>query len=1480
MFAKIFFEGKHNKFKMFNDANGITEISTLNKAIRGERSTPKAFVEEVGKLNMKVKSGTKLTPVGITQSFFHVDALKKVFCYVMGQEPDIAEKSRDMMFCTLLLEAANESCVSAEAFDKREKLTDAEYNKILEEIENTPIPEEYTKKAVPAPTEAPSAAEAVPEPVPEPPAAEPEDLFAEFRKLAEKYFKAIKKVGRFGQYFPTKQDGKFISDITVTLKTSNQEALRFEHVLFPPEELPEDCKFSVSLSGKGGIGKSFLFLHLIETIFDNENERYSNVIPLYIELQKVNNDYGCDIRQALINELKRVDHDLTEERFSEYMKAAGSKVIVFADGMNEVVGIEKRGNIANSITDTASDYNCRFCISSRENHAGMFNNLARINGYFRASEVNKLTPKQIKDYLHKHTSDVQYSDLHSGTRKLLETPQGLEMFVSLVGSDRSNANRFTSLGELILAYSDSILGISSYRGDPNYDFSFEETLEEIAYNWVKDSVFECKLTQDQREKIRFLRNNQNLNLEAIFPCTYGSYYDIEATFTFSHQNFRDCYCARFIARKIKCLNSENISRTFSDFFNPSTSTVTNNDDILELVSAFTSSGPNEYDKKAIDTLRQASKDEKAPLQNYDYPLNVLIKIFALRKDNCIAELDFTDLDLREVSLNGYYLFNKKTGDSTIFYNTKLNVNTFLKNGLDTAARTITKFRYKGKEYIAAFASTSALIIDIAESQARIVRGLSNHGKVNCCCVTSKNGLPLIYLGQGSSADPSTKNEPDKINGVLSEFYPHILFMHENEDEAFVPQKYVKQNLLGDIGSVESICTGKLGSEEYIFYATGNGKLGMIKNYQVGNHLNSFILLDDNDNMLWSQKRCCLTYSVKNNMLFVGWKKGLYFIDCSKPITVSAAEKKYINMRNSPPAPDILPVCYVGEDDTEVIDYDIEDIFACDNFLFVNLVYKIAVFKILDTSGHIVFCDFIYPAGKDNDSIKFTRFSECHVTNGFASVLVGVNADRYRPSKNTSDRQIKRFYQIFYSEDEEQPDRFTKGLGNDYDGFATWTGVFYTLSDKTFLASVSSRRTVEIDCISDEEIPKRTYAGAYNGVHYIDINGGDQKKKRIICGNYDGNVVCLKSSVRYNGSQAHEVWKVENVFHLHENWVWKCVFLSETQILSCGYDGKLWLTDIQSEKRICLLNEEGEQFLDFCIDRCTDTIWVISKNKVFCVKKTGDEWDQKTQTTIDSFKNLNTEKICFRTIAIDQLSTDDAKKEDTPILFYNDGKGGEGHIVMINAPRKMDFLDLTSYNNNKIYSVDNPYIRHMRFHSFNGKRRLIGVGNVGKCSLFFIAKYAGDNEQIVGRMVIESIETSQFGEINDFTVTESEKGYVLWLAHKDFTVSAYRLFDSPRNLGIKNYDKPSAVKMPDQPMCLRACGSYVLIGLLNGEVIKASISTFQKNYTEYATISTENVARTYADLMANTSVKLKNCKYDEEEEEFSSMMQNYFIMEQD
>lgn len=120
---------------------------------------------------------------------------------------------------------------------------------------------------------------------------------ATFRIFAQEYFDQIKYKGRFKHYGidVNEESDSYIEGITVTLKTSNDDAIDFENVIFPKGVDPDECRSSISLCGKGGIGKSFLILHLIKEIFDNPGARFTNIIPLYIELQKVNNEYGGDV---------------------------------------------------------------------------------------------------------------------------------------------------------------------------------------------------------------------------------------------------------------------------------------------------------------------------------------------------------------------------------------------------------------------------------------------------------------------------------------------------------------------------------------------------------------------------------------------------------------------------------------------------------------------------------------------------------------------------------------------------------------------------------------------------------------------------------------------------------------------------------------------------------------------------------------------------------------------------------------------------------------------------------------------------------------------------------------------------------------------------------------------------------------------------------------------------------------------------------
>ena len=1279
-----------------------------------------------------------------------------------------------------------------------------------------------------------------------------------FRKIAQEYFDQIKYKGRFKHYGidVNEESDSYIEGITVTLKTSNDDAIDFEDVIFPKGTDPDECRSSISLCGKGGIGKSFLILHLIKEIFDNPKARFTNIIPLYIELQKVNNEYGGNVWKALYEEIRTYSHSassLTEQEFDAYMRSAENKVIVFADGMNEVIGVEKRSAIATSITKIADVYHCRFCISSRENHVGMFNRLAGLSGQFEDAKVNKLTETQIKKYLEVHRCAAQYSEIPSETQKLLETPQGLAMYVTLVGNDKSKVNAFTSLGSLIRAFSDRMLGIEEKKKSPRFDLSFEEALEEIAYNWVKDSIFEGKITKDQRKK---LFKNEDIDVNVIFPCKDDEQ-TLYSIYEFSHQNFRDCYCARFIAHRILELDDDNIDKIFDEYFNLAKSNVTDNLEILELVSAFVCSGKTGFDKQAIDMIRKAAHRADNPMINYDYPLSRMIKIFAFRNKNCIAKLDLSDLDLREVSLSTYELFDKSTGDTTKFYHTLINSNTFLKTGLDTASSTIAKFVYKDREYVVAFASTSILVIDVQETQARVLRNLYSNGWVSCCCSTYKNGIPVIYLGQK--------------NGTISEFYPHIMFMQDNDSECFVKQRYAKQDIsTSNKNAVESIYDVVLGTDEYIVFSTVGGKFCALKKYQTGT--DKYITFDLDEKSVQDTKTACrMTYSKKFNVLLIAYHKAVYMIDCSLDASKIASESIMIKY----------------EDTTFELENDIADIYACGKYVFINLEFKIAVFEIVNGNTiQLQFKTYIFPAGDENNSVQYTKFSEMPTESSSACVLVGVKAGGNEENK-ASEHSLKRFYQLYYSENE-AADKLTKGVGNDYDDFTTWTGVFYKFSGKTFLATVSDGRTVEVDCEEDEEFPKKIYPGAYNGVHYIDIMNANDSGATIICGNYDGMVLCIRCDI---GSKNNN-WYVDNVFTLHRNWVWKCISLDPSHFISCGYDGKLWLVDTSVNSKELLLNKEGEKFYDFCIDKDNNSIWIVSEHKLFHVGKNDLTWQNGSICELEGIKPY----YCFRTIAIDSVSCDDEKMDNMPVLFYNEGTGKQGHIAKVIYYKeggtyrlKTDLIDLEDkefseeIEENGKKKINYLFIRHMRFHNFNGRKRLIAVGNIGNKGVLLIAKYNGDNEDDASRMSV--VYYKKIGkQINDLTVTQDNGEYILWLAHKDCMVRAFRIIMNGSDLKLENIGKRSApddndnckVKMPDQPMCLRCYNETVLIGLLNGDIMQATISeSSEKNEI----MVTQKVIRTYADLISCPSVKLRQCICDEKEE-LKSQLQGYFTVEEE
>ncbi len=1330
-----------------------------------------------------------------------------------------------------------------------------------------------------------------------------------YRKKANEYFKKICSIGRFEKYWPKESDDTkhYINGINVSLKTSGEKSISFEDILFPPNTNIDQETSSISLCGKGGIGKTFLILRMMETIF--KNNKYANIIPLYIALQKIDKNYKGDVFDALLGEITAYcgTDSITKDEFESFLRSNSNKVIIFADGMNEVTGDENRSTLATSLTDMQRIYGCRICVSSRQNHVNMFNRLAGTS-HFKDAEVNDLQESQINKYLSDSGCIARYSEIRFETAKLLETAQGLAMYAVLVGKDKSKINSFTSLGGLILAYSDLLLDINRDEiSDPSV-LEFEKILEEIAYSWVNTSNFSGEVTDKQINAISAKKNIKDIFIKITNTNSTTSIYE------FSHQNFRDMYCSRFLARQISKINDDNIETVFNEYFNLSKSLVSDNDEVLELTSAFI----EDKVKKAIEILRKAANREEKPLTNYDYPLSRLIRIHAFGYNNNISELDLSNLDLREITVSGYQLYSDNKSKYTIFNEAKISTATFLKNGLDTASSTITKYEYENKTYVVAFARTSIAVIDVAENQVQVVRNLPSNKWVNCCYATEKNGEPVIYLGHE--------------NGIISEFYPKVLYLN---------QRYVKQDLpIKSVGEIFSINGIIVKDEEYIVVSSIQGQQGYLsvyKKYQVGDNKFISISLPDIislDKYKLDYTNCKMTYSPKAELILVSFIDRIYVYNCKKLFKEQAGKELHLYVDKGFETPYVTTHCGIvstSEEQLIPVELNIRDIYACDyvenNYViirfFVNRCNKIDLFELEvpqnedNTPDSYKACLLhSYDPANTNDKkapkANYTKFSEIAIPNSnyinhTTRVLVGISVDK--PYDD-----FHRFYELYCSDAQNKLDIATENVGNKYNGYVTHTGVYYNLKNikRRFLATVSDYRTIEIDCIGDEEYPKRTYYGAYNGVHYIDTSSDCEK---IICGNYDGYVVELEKQILGRGDNRKSKWIVSDAMHHHTKWVWKTLYLNANNnyIVSCSYDGKFILTsksdtDMQST---CIIKDDKKLF-DFCISSNGDKIYVISESgTLHTIESSVSNSNTVTLMLKDSKKIVNNPNSNLRTITIDDY-------DDHPVLFYNDGKDTLGHIIKYTHDNEhTDFIDLntdtfkTNIETNGQSVTKYAFIRNMGFVRFDDYKEdwrcLIAVGDLHKKGIVLIAGYdkdgSGDIDQT--RMsVYDSITVD--GNINDFTITKYKNEYILWLAHKNLRISAYRLIATDGKIKIRNFimkeklmqdtskgngshsienigdsEKTVIKQTDDQPMCLKAYkNDKVLIGLLNGDVLQASLH-YDQNVCQHefrclgeTVIHLTNVIHTHADLNSIYKVELNNCQIDDKEE-FKKQLDAYF-----
>ena len=1025
-----------------------------------------------------------------------------------------------------------------------------------------------------------------------------------------------------------------------------------------------------------------------------------------------------------------------------------------------------------------------------------------------------------------------------------------------MGSNLENPIQFKSLGELLECYCNSHLEKDTH----NAYLECEKALLEIGYKMVLKGWFTISET-DIGNILKEAVKNQTIleeNIPTIEKSLFGENSPVRSIFNknkkgiyeFTHQNFRDLYCAKKFASKIETISPETLSNKLESIF--IANNVTMNDEILELASAFIGRGRTSI-QSIIDIIRENANDLTGKYaNNYDFPLSVLIRIYAFAHNNNISDLNLSELDLTEVCLNGYELFDKAPENGINLYDAKISFNTFLKVGLPTGSSSICTYVINDKTYIAAFDRTTAMIIDVEENQRQLVRNLSDNGWVNVAYPTTINGEICILLGY------------DK--GKVDVFYPSRL---ENEPKVFLFDTNVKDN-----DGIQSIIQINKDNRDYILCSTA----GLV------------FVFDLTGNVLLDPVSVC--DETERNKVIEDWNR--------YDSKMTAACRMDYDKSN-----DQVLICFGNKvyridlkaDSFKVSEYDIEwyyqtprrirDIIVTKSYIFINEVDAVSVIHNCEKSWEFVIdldkrladreqflrkafesdgerikeiCDYeksiSTASGIKTKDFYFQKFSP--IPDGLyrkeEGVLVGIKTpdeSLYKQLPQFIEIKVRPSCKSIVQHNNITPIHTNQTL-------ATHTGVYYSLKSMpstVFLATTSDDRSVDLIAPHDEEFVPQHIEGAYNGVRDIEFIDDTH----FVCAQYDGSLILF--SLIKPGINRESSWRVTNVIKSHYGWVWKAEIYEEwsderQKIISCSYDGTVRITDFCNSETSVPIIKTNQRIRG--VYRQEDDIWAFSPNAIYHAKYLDGKWVSSENDTYDKIRlgiaNLN---ICL----LENLGN------NVPSVFYNSGKDTQGYIAEFTEQGKLI---------NKITCEEGVLIRKFKPYQCNGNDYLVVVGTIKvpkKCDdkkeeyalkayVAIYHKQDNDYSEPISTCFLSSPTSESTPTPNDFAIVDTEFGTYIIIVNSNNLISYCRLNEDMKLTVCENKHE-----LDGQPLCIAIRGDLILIGLLNGKITRITITEDNFDYDD-------DFAFTHANLYSTPNVDISVCDKPDEDA-FVAQLKDYF-----
>lgn len=823
---------------------------------------------------------------------------------------------------------------------------------------------------------------------------------------------------------------------------------------------------------------------------------------------------------------------------------------------------------------------------------------------------------------------------------------------------------------------------------------------------------------------------------------------------------------------------------------------------------------SEQIQRVIDYLKSCD------IKNYSFSLSVLIRIFAFANQNNISSLNLDSLDLREVCLSNYKLYSKQFNVQCIsLHGAKIGEDTFLQNGLQTASSTICSYIYRNEQYICAFSASNAQIYNTSNNTWRCVRNLPNHGWVNCCCVIEMHNQPCILLGCSKS--------------IISAFYPS----DETVDTLF--------SIHGDnVGEIESIfCVKGIDQQSKIICSDTNGNVFMRNQYGLFESVPQLVHRfsdEKRETVKNAFDHADITPSsrltISDNFIYLCY--GNEILRCPLPL------------ENKP-----VFELFKRFDESNLF---IKDILYTDGLLILNMGKKISLISCNADYNDVSVIPFELSSEK-----KLHHFTKLSPTKEPRTVLVGVCAIQNDYS------ELQNFYRINVKYDPIMEEYLLAGEGIlGLQTLTTYTGVWFDPphSTSTRIATVSDDRSVQILSPDEEEIDTILHRGSYDGIHSIDIISN----RELLIAQYDGSV----SHWIRNRSGA---WLCCDVFHIHNTWVWKVQHFykdNHLHFISCSYDGTL--KDFDTETGIeKILIDTGKMrirspILDFSIvfENGQDMRAIIALTEQKILWWHADEILVKTEHIMQLDEEW--EDYIFRSVTLFQ--------NKIPYVAVKVMKSEMEHCFVARICDSSIKAEIITEDTCR-------FIRCLKNYTFNGKELMIVGGNYNNMQYFAFYVHDGYSWHYKGSSnpsnianfptKIETVSDTgtnvlSFGPINDFIAeilpAEDEKQlrFSLSVCHKDGKLVNYEVRIDSNLTTIR--EEFHIDDISSQPMCITATDDQLLIGELNGKAM----------FIEKQSQNKSNI-RTYANLTASVSVRLKNAIFDNDflKTEFQKNFEGYF-----